>query len=89
MQIEQEQLGYIGKSGNTLTALQRGVNGTARAQHAANAVVTYIPATGPVSCRIVAQGGGCSLAPQDGRGNVPFLLLCAGLAVRMLRRRRG
>ena len=45
--IDQEQIIYTGKQGNTLIGLTRGANGTAAAAHAAGAAVTFVP---PSSC---------------------------------------
>ncbi len=45
--IDQEQISYTGKSGNTLTGLTRGVNGTTAAAHNAGTAVTQAPVTTP------------------------------------------
>lgn len=47
--IEQEQVTYTGKQGNTLTGVTRGANGTVAAAHAAGAPVTFV-GSGPGAC---------------------------------------
>lgn len=53
--IDNEQITYTGKDGNTLTGATRGANGTTAAAHAAGAAVTQVT-IGPTSTATIGQG---------------------------------
>jgi hypothetical protein len=53
--IDQEQVTYTGKLGNTLTGAIRGANGTAAVAHAAGAAVSFVA---PPSCVGDCRGAG-------------------------------
>ena len=81
--IDSELINYSGKSGNQLTGLTRGANGTAAAAHEAGARVISVP-TGPGvnlddsdGCQIGTLGGGSA-----------WLLLIPAIGLLAVRRRK-
>ena len=89
VQLEDEQIAYLGKQGNTLLELKRGVNGTLKAPHAQGHTVTFLQPTGPVVCEIVAKGGGCALQPHRQGKASSVLLMAVAVLVWTARKRVG
>jgi hypothetical protein len=99
--IDSECLGYIGKIGNTLTNVQRGLavanklaptclHGSVPTAHAAGALATFLPPRGALICEVVSEGGGsCALVPSGQGSRSIVALVMAGLAGWWLRKRRG
>ncbi len=100
VRIDNEQISYTSKFGNTLLGVRRGVNGTSAASHASGAVVSFLSTTVPTPPRptptepprghiikVIGEGGGCAT-----RTGVPapasWPLLGVGLAL-WVRKRRG
>jgi hypothetical protein len=82
IQIGSEQITYTGKSGNTLTGLTRGANGTTAATHAVGDVVTVVTPPAP-------SGGldedGCQISTVG--GSASWLLLIPAVGLFVVRRR--
>jgi hypothetical protein len=98
VRIDNEQISYTSKFGNTLLGVRRGVNGTTAASHATGAVVSFLSASVPTPprptptepprghiIRVIGEGGGCSMQAGE-PGGVPLLL--SGTALAMWARRR-
>jgi hypothetical protein len=90
--IDSERIVYSGKSGNQLTGLTRGANGTTAASHSANALVTLViprpPATQPLPLEweAIGEGAGCATA---GDGGWSFTVLAGVVVLWAVRRRPG
>ncbi|MFQ5666150.1 MAG: hypothetical protein ACE5I7_06915 [Candidatus Binatia bacterium] len=99
IQIEDEQLSYAAKFGNTLTGVVHGVNGTTPAEHEAGLLVSFLSAviatpapptaTSPPRgrvIRVIGKGAGCAIPSGDHGGSPPDFLIAIGLAAWCLRR---
>lgn len=69
IEIDNEKIGYYGKSGNTLTGLVRGLNGTTAIAHNSSAVV------GQEQCLLTAQGAYPSFANPTGNHTLQEVLI--------------
>ena len=94
VQIDSEKISYLGKSGNVLTGVTRGVDGTTATSHAVGSQVLALLAAPSVTPRATAtevgnsgsisvtgNGGGCSLAGTSGSlGGVGWIGAALALA---------
>lgn len=99
--IGAEQIAYSGKLGNTLTGVQRGVNGTVATAHPSGSIVSFLSASVPTPAPPTltprprgqvfvntAEGAGCTLR-RDAADDSVTLLLLGGLVGIVLRRWRA
>jgi hypothetical protein len=96
VRIDSELIIYTAKSGNQLTGLTRGANGTTAASHSENALV--IPSTSTVTPRphrtqppaqlyeAIGEGAGCATV---GDGGWSFAVLAGAVVLWAARRRPG
>jgi hypothetical protein len=81
--IDYEQISYTGKSGNQLTGVTRGVNGTTAAAHLAGATVTLFT---PSPCPTCEDNDSCQIS-ANGHGYA-WVLLIPAVGLLVMRRRR-
>lgn len=93
--IDSEQMGYIGKVGNTFTGVQRGANGTTATAHASGSLVRLLASTLPtpppstptetptvphdIIYQVIGNGSGCML--QTGASPRAYLILLTAIAL--------